>query len=294
MSNDFFNHDGEGSIVTGIILLIILIFGSILVFHKFSSDKINKKWAGDDVAAERIKTLEKINSEGNVKLEGGEVVQGGEDVVTLSVEDAMAKMASLGKVEIRNRLIEKSVSKDGEYEEPIKQSKKTDSESNSISKNKSDNLNKDTIENSKIRDSSKDLLVKESDYNSNILDNKNKNKKINTELIAKGKLLFQTKTCFTCHQVDPSIPAPAGMAIKAPAFIGDFWGKERSVHIGFQGPLQNVSFNEDYFVESILKPMAKVVEGALAPMVLAPGLVNEEEVDALMAYVKSLSNNNGK
>ena len=117
MSNDFFNHDGEGSIVTGIILLIILIFGSILVFHKFSSDKINKKWAGDDVAAERIKTLEKINSEGNVKLEGGEVVQGGEDVVTLSVEDAMAKMASLGKVEIRNSLIEKSVSKDGEYED---------------------------------------------------------------------------------------------------------------------------------------------------------------------------------
>jgi hypothetical protein len=29
-------------------------------------------------------------------------------------------------------------------------------------------------------------------------------------------------------------------------------------------------------------------------MVLAPGLVNEEEVDALMAYVKSLSKNNGK
>ena len=83
MSNDFFNHDGEGSIVTGIILLIILIFGSILVFHKFSSDKINKKWTGDDVAAERIKTLEKINSEGNVKLEGGEVVQGGEDVLSL-------------------------------------------------------------------------------------------------------------------------------------------------------------------------------------------------------------------
>ena len=24
---------------------------------------------------------------------------------------------------------------------------------------------------------------------------------------AKGKLLFQTKTRFTCHQVDPAIPA---------------------------------------------------------------------------------------
>ena len=274
MSNDFFNHDGEGSIFTGILLLIVLILGSFLVFHKFSNDKINKKWAGEDVAAERIKNLEKINSEGNAKLEGGEVVQGEENVVTLSIEGAMDKMASLGKNEIRNRLIQKSVSKDGEYVEPVKQSKKTDSDANSISKNKSDNLNDDNIEASSINDSSKDLLV---------------NEKINTELIAKGKLLFQTKTCFTCHQVNASIPAPAGMAIKAPPFVGDFWGKDRSVHIGYQGPLENVNFDEDYFVESVLKPMAKVAEGALAPMVLAPGLVNKEEVDALMAYVKSLS-----
>ena len=274
MSNDFFNHDGEGSIFTGILLLIVLIFGSFLVFHKFSNDKINKKWAGDDVAAERIKTLEKINSEGNAKLEGGEVVQGEENVVKLSIEEAMDKMASLGKNEIRNRLIQKSVSKDGEYVEPVKQSQKNDSDANSISKNKSDNLNGDNIEASSINDPSKDLVF---------------NEKINTELIAKGKLLFQNKTCFTCHQVDPSIPAPAGMAIKAPPFVGDFWGKDRSVHIGYQGPLQSVNFDEDYFVESVLKPMAKVAEGALAPMVLAPGLVNKEEVNALMAYVKSLS-----
>ena len=274
MSNDFFNHDGEGSIFTGILLLIVLIFGSFLVFQKFSNDRVYKKWAGDDVAAERIKTLEKINSEGNAKLEGGEVVQGEENVVTLSIEDAMDKMASLGKNEIRNRLIQKSVSKDGEYVEPVKQSKKNDSDANSISKNKSDNLNGDNIEASSINDPSKDLVF---------------NEKINTELIAKGKLLFQNKTCFTCHQVDPSIPAPAGMAIKAPPFVGDFWGKDRSVHIGYQGPLQSVNFDEDYFVESVLKPMAKVAEGALAPMVLAPGLVNKEEVNALMAYVKSLS-----
>ena len=108
-------------------------------------------------------------------------------------------------------------------------------------------------------------------------------------LIAKGKLLFQTKTCFTCHQVDPAIPAPAGLAIKAPAFIGDFWGKEREVHIGFQGPIQKVVRDEAYFIESVMKPMAKVAKGALAPMVIAPGLVNDEEVLALMAYVKSLS-----
>jgi hypothetical protein len=47
--------------------------------------------------------------------------------------------------------------------------------------------------------------------------------------------------------------------------------------------------NEEYFIESVINPMAKVVKGALAPMVLAPGLVNNEEVLALMAYVKSHS-----
>ena len=108
-------------------------------------------------------------------------------------------------------------------------------------------------------------------------------------LIAQVKILFHSKTCFTCHQVNPAVPAPAGMAIKAPVFIGDFWGKEREVHIGYQGPIQKVIRNEEYFIESVMQPMAKVAKGALAPMVIAPGLVNNEEVIALMAYVKSLS-----
>ena len=45
-------------------------------------------------------------------------------------------------------------------------------------------------------------------------------------LIQQGKALFLTKTCFTCHQTDPAVPAPAGLALKAPKYIGDFWGKE--------------------------------------------------------------------
>ena len=44
------------------------------------------------------------------------------------------------------------------------------------------------------------------------------------ELIIKGKTLFLTKICFTCHQTDPAVPAPAGLALKAPKFVGDFWG----------------------------------------------------------------------
>jgi hypothetical protein len=47
--------------------------------------------------------------------------------------------------------------------------------------------------------------------------------------------------------------------------------------------------NEEYFFESVSQPLAKVAKGALAPMVLVPGLVSDEEILALMAYVKSVS-----
>ena len=107
-------------------------------------------------------------------------------------------------------------------------------------------------------------------------------------LITQGKTLFQTKICFTCHQVDPAVPAPAGMALKAPTFLGDFWGKEREVHKGLGGPIIKVKLDDGYFIESLKKPLDKVVKGALAPMPPPPP-VTDAEIKALLAYVKSLS-----
>jgi len=107
-------------------------------------------------------------------------------------------------------------------------------------------------------------------------------------LITQGKTLFQTKICFTCHQVDPAVPAPAGMALKAPTFLGDFWGKEREVHKGLGGPIIKVKLDDEYFIESLKKPLDKVVKGALAPMPPPPP-VTDVELKALLAYVKSLS-----
>lgn len=113
------------------------------------------------------------------------------------------------------------------------------------------------------------------------------------KLISEGKTLWQTKICFTCHQIDPAIPAPAGLALGAPKFIGDFWGKEREVHKGLGGPIEKVSMDESYFIESVRKPMDKVVKGALAPM--PPTVpINDEELMALLAYVKSLSKKEGE
>jgi len=108
-------------------------------------------------------------------------------------------------------------------------------------------------------------------------------------LIAKGKVLFMTKICFTCHQTDPAVPAPAGLALRAPTFLGEFWGAEREVALGFGGKVVKVKLDDKYFIESIKTPMAKVVKGALVPMPPPPPPITDEDITALMAYVKSLS-----
>ena len=119
--------------------------------------------------------------------------------------------------------------------------------------------------------------------------------KLDPKLVAQGKTLFQTKICFTCHQTDPAVPAPAGLALKATKFIGDFWGKEREVLLDADpatptfepgGRTVKVKLDDIYFLESVEKPMAKIVKGAIPGM--APLPTTPEERKALLAYVKSL------
>ena len=50
-----------------------------------------------------------------------------------------------------------------------------------------------------------------------------------------------------------------------------------------------VTVDENYVRESILDPGAKVVKGFKPVMPTFQGLVSEEQVNALVAYVKSLS-----
>ncbi len=107
-------------------------------------------------------------------------------------------------------------------------------------------------------------------------------------LIAKGKLLFQQKICTTCHQVPDGPPALAGIAMQAPKFESGFWGKDRTVTLGFGGKESTATFDEAYFIESIRKPMAKIVKTAAAPMP-PPPRVSDQEMTALIAYVRALS-----
>jgi len=107
------------------------------------------------------------------------------------------------------------------------------------------------------------------------------------KLIATGKELFTTKACSACHQSDPKVPSPTGDALKATKFIGKFWGTEREVTIGIGGATEKVKMDDEYFMESVEKPMAKIVKGAIPAM--APLPTTLEERKALAAFVKSLS-----
>ena len=236
MSDEYFNHDGEGSGFFSLILLAVFLLGGFVVARVYEPGQA----IGADAAKARLAKREKIETAASDRLAGHAVVSKEKNFVSLPIGTAVTKVAELGSEGTRAALVERSIEKDGKYEAPK------------------------PVDVSGV----------------NLAD---------PALITKGKVLFMTKTCFTCHQTDPAIPAPAGLAVKSPQFIGDFWGKEREVHIGYLGPIQKVVLNEEYFIESVSQPLAKIAKGALVPMTFDPSLVNDEEILALMAYVKSLS-----
>jgi len=236
MSDEYFNHDGEGSGFFSLILLAVFLLGGFVVARVYEPGQA----IGADAAKARLAKREKIDTAASGRLAGHAVVSKEKNFVSLPIGTAVTKVAELGSEGTRAALVERSTEKDGKYEAP-----------------------------KPVDLSGVDLA--------------------DPALIAKGKGLFTAKTCFLCHQVDPAIPSTLGLAYKSPQFIGDFWGKEREVHIGYLGPIQKVVLNEEYFIESVSQPLAKVAKGALVPMTFDPSLVNDEEILALMAYVKSLS-----
>ncbi|GIT13012.1 MAG: hypothetical protein CM1200mP34_4180 [Verrucomicrobiales bacterium] len=80
--------------------------------------------------------------------------------------------------------------------------------------------------------------------------------------------------------------------MKAPKFMGEFWGKQRAVTLGYGGKEATVTFDEAYFAESIRKPMDKVAKESAAPMPPPPA-VSDTEMKALIAYVRSFSESGG-
>ncbi len=94
--------------------------------------------------------------------------------------------------------------------------------------------------------------------------------------VERGEQLYKQQTCNACHSID-------GSPGVGPTFKGLF-GKEESLEGG-----GTVTVDENYLRESILNPAAKVVKGFSPIMPASYGGLPAEDIDALVAYIKSLS-----
>jgi cytochrome c oxidase subunit 2 len=92
-------------------------------------------------------------------------------------------------------------------------------------------------------------------------------------LAARGRELFTRKGCISCH-------APGG-PVRAPDLNGVYMRRE-----GLRSG-EAVLADENYLRESILNPRAKIVEGYDAIMPSFQGQLSEEDLLALIEYLKS-------
>src|ERR1700730_9060231 len=94
-------------------------------------------------------------------------------------------------------------------------------------------------------------------------------------LSASGERIFAELGCVTCHRADSQGRGPNLQGV---------FGKPVQLEDG-----RTLTADENYIRESILDPGAKVVNGFKPVMPTFQGLVSEEQLNALVAYVKSLS-----
>ncbi|MCU0981171.1 MAG: cytochrome c oxidase subunit II [Pirellulaceae bacterium] len=93
-----------------------------------------------------------------------------------------------------------------------------------------------------------------------------------------GALLVQRRGCAQCHSVD-------GSAKVGPSFKGTF-GTQQPVEPVAAG--ENITVDENYIRESIMEPMAKIRAGYKPVMPTYKGQLKDEEIAAIIAYIKSL------
>jgi cytochrome c oxidase subunit II len=96
-----------------------------------------------------------------------------------------------------------------------------------------------------------------------------------------GAKLYASKACITCHTVD-------GSAKTGPSFLGRY-GRQIKMTDGTQ-----LLMDENYMRESILKPQAKVAAGYQPVMPTYQGLLKDRQIDALIAYIKSIQSNSAR
>ncbi len=96
-----------------------------------------------------------------------------------------------------------------------------------------------------------------------------------TPLQETGKGLFAQLGCATCHRSDAQGRGPSLEGLfNRPVMLEDG---------------RTVTADDNYVRESILNPTAKIVKGFQPQMPAFQGIVSDEELNALVAYVKSLA-----
>jgi len=93
--------------------------------------------------------------------------------------------------------------------------------------------------------------------------------------VAAGEKLFQSQGCIACHRENAAIQGP---------LLTNVFGSTVTLQGG-----ATVVADEAYLRESIVNPQAKIVEGFVPLMPTFQGLVSEEQLMQLIAYIKSLS-----
>ena len=91
----------------------------------------------------------------------------------------------------------------------------------------------------------------------------------------RGKILFENKyVCAACHMLDGSVKV-------GPALNGR-WGGQAKLADG-----SSVPFDDAYFRESVLNPAAKISAGFQPLMPAFQGQIDDEQLEQIMAYIKS-------
>jgi cytochrome c oxidase subunit 2 len=98
-------------------------------------------------------------------------------------------------------------------------------------------------------------------------------------LASSGEKIFQALACNSCHKSDQTGRGPA---------LEGIFGRQQALQGG-----QTITADENYIRESIMNPRAKMVAGYDPVMPTFQGLVSEEQLLQLIAYIKSLTPQKG-
>ena len=99
---------------------------------------------------------------------------------------------------------------------------------------------------------------------------------VDGSLAWQGQQLFRKLNCIDCHSNDTHAKAPN---------LEGLYGTRVALDTG-----ETVVADDDYIIESILNPQAKIVQGWARPSKMPPfqGQVSEEDLNKVVAYIRSL------